>query len=53
MTVIHLAAQMADVDVDDVGQSLEALVPDMFDDHGAREHPAGVEQQIFEERVLF
>jgi hypothetical protein len=41
-----------DIHVDDVGQALEALVPDVLDDHGAGEHAARMGGEVFEERVL-
>ena len=50
--VIHLAAQVTHVHVDDVSQTLEALVPDVLDDHGAREHAAGIGGEVFQQRVF-
>ena len=43
---------MANVDVDDVGEALEALVPHVLDDHGAREHAPGIGRQVLEQCVL-
>src|SRR5579862_1128007 len=50
--IIHLAAQMAYVHVHDVRQALEALVPDVLDDHGAREHPPGVGGEVLKQCVF-
>src|ERR1019366_6765373 len=33
--IVHLGAQVADIDIDDVGEALEALVPYVLDDHRA------------------
>src|ERR1044071_7959167 len=45
--VVHLAAQVPNVDIDAVGQFLETLVPDVFDDHRARKHAPGIGRQVF------
>ena len=50
--VVHLRAQVAHVDIDDVGQPLEALVPHVLDDHRAREHAPGIGRQVLQQRVL-
>ena len=39
--IVDLAAQIAHVDIDDVGDALEALIPDVLEDHGAGEHAPG------------
>ena len=51
--VIDFCAEMADVNVDDVGEVFEAFVPDMLDDHGAGEDLADVGDHIFEQGVFF
>ena len=38
-----------DVHVDDVGLRIEMIVPDVFEQHGAGHHLAGVAHQIFEQ----
>src|SRR5665213_4233781 len=50
--VIHLGAQMSHIDINNIGQPFETLVPDMFNDHGAREHPSRAGGEIFEERIF-
>ena len=50
--IVDLGAQVPHVHVNDVGQTLEALVPHVLDDHGAREHPPRIGGQILEQRVL-
>src|SRR5207302_5984815 len=51
--IIHFAAQTADVNINNVGDAVEALVPDMFDDHRSRQNPAGIGHQVFKESVFF
>src|SRR5665213_1743638 len=50
--IVHFASQVPDIDIDDVGDSLEALVPYMLENHGAREHAVWRGQQIFQQRVF-
>ena len=49
---VDLAAQPADVDVDDVGARVEAVVPDAFEQHGAGDDPALAAHQVFEHLEL-
>src|SRR5580704_10900006 len=51
--VVDLAAQVADVDVDDIGESIVIHIPNVFDDHGAAQGPAAVTHQVFEDAELF
>ena len=46
--VVDFAAEVADVDVDDVGEAVVIHIPDMFDDHGAAEGTALVAHHVFE-----
>ena len=48
-TLLDLAAQPRDMDVDDVGLRIEMIVPDILEQHGARHHLAGMAHQIFEQ----
>ena len=41
VSFIHLFPQMAHIHIHDIGESLEAFVPDVLDDHRAGEHPVG------------
>ncbi len=50
--IIHLAAQMAHIDIHDIGQALKALVPDVFDDHGPRQNSSRVGRQVFQQAVF-
>src|SRR5579863_1557876 len=50
--IIHFASQMTHVHIDYIGDTFETLIPDMFKDHGTREHATRRGQQIFKQRVL-
>jgi hypothetical protein len=50
--VIDFGAEVADVDVDDVGEIFEAFVPDMLNNHSAGKGLADVGDHVFEERVF-
>src|SRR5579872_3691604 len=44
---IDLGAQPRHVHIDHIGLRIEVIVPNMFEQHGARDHLAGVLHQIF------
>src|ERR1700727_2528639 len=46
---IDLGAQARHVHVDHIGLRIEVIVPDMFEQHGARDHLAGVLHEIFQQ----
>src|SRR5277367_273090 len=46
---IDLGAQARHVHIDHIGLRIEVIVPDMFEQHGTRNHLAGVLHQIFEQ----
>src|SRR5262245_21754370 len=50
--VIHFVPQVPDVDIYNVRRPIEALIPDVLDDHRARNHAPGVGHQVFEQRVF-
>src|SRR6266511_304533 len=50
--VIDFAAEMADVNIHDVVGSIEALVPHMFENHGARKYTSGICHQVFEQTIF-
>ena len=50
--VVDLRAEIADVDVDDVAEAVEVLVPDVLGDHGPREHVTLVAHQVLEQGEL-
>ena len=50
--IVQLAAQPLDVDVDDVGERVVVLVPDVLGDVGAADDLAGAAREVFEQRVL-
>src|ERR1700733_6069685 len=50
--IIHFASQVAHIHVNYVGDALETLVPDVLEDHRAREDATGGGQQVFEQCVL-
>jgi len=43
---------MADIYIDDIGDSVEALIPNVLDDHCPREDAASVGDEIFQQRVF-
>ena len=47
--VVDLAAQMADINVHDVRESVVVHVPDVFYDHGAAQRPSLVAHHVFED----
>ena len=47
---VDLGAETGDDDVDDVGLGIEAVVPDVFENHGLADGAAGVAEQEGEER---
>src|SRR5215510_16418205 len=47
---VDLVAQSAHQHVDDVGLRIEAVVPDVRQDHRLRDDAAGVAHQVFEQR---
>src|SRR3954470_8574811 len=47
--VVDLAADASDIDVDDVGGGIEMQVPDVLKQHCARDDPALVADEIFEQ----
>ena len=49
---VKFGAQLTDIDIDNIGQALEALIPDMLDYHGARQNAPRIERQIFEQGVF-
>src|ERR1700761_439953 len=46
---VDLLSQIADVDVDDVGLEREVILPDFLQQHGARDDPSWVAQEILEQ----
>src|SRR5437016_378756 len=50
--VLELAAQAADVDVDNVGARIEVIVPYLLEEHGAGDHPPFVAGEIFEQEIF-
>src|SRR5215471_11232306 len=52
LLVVDLAAQTADIDVDDIGRRIEIEIPDVLQHHGPRHHPAFVAHEIFQQLKL-
>src|SRR3954454_20898442 len=50
--VVDLAAQVADVDVDYIGEPVVVHIPDMLDDHGAAERTAAIAHHVLENAEL-
>src|SRR6478672_8271527 len=49
---VELAAEAADVDVDDVGARIEMIVPHLLEQHRASNDPALVAGEIFEKQIF-
>ena len=52
MAFIDFFAKMANIDIDDIREALETLIPNMFHDHCPGKHTPGVGQKIFQERIF-
>src|SRR6185437_5790580 len=52
IAAIHLAAQPAHMGFHDIGAGIEMQLPDILQQHAARDHPAGIAQHIFQELEL-
>ena len=50
--LLQLPPDRADEDVHDVGLPVEVVVPHVFGDGGAGEHPLGIPEEVLEEREL-
>src|SRR5215469_1494038 len=46
---VHLISEIPDVNVDDIGEAVKALVPHVLDDHVTRTHLTLVCHQVFEQ----
>src|SRR6266540_3591000 len=49
---IDFLAQIVDVDVDNVGEGVKGIVPDMIGDHGSGQHLVRVAHKIFQKAVF-
>src|ERR1700691_5912623 len=49
---VDLAPEMADIDIHDIREPFERLVPDFLNNHAARQDAAGIEEEIFQQRIL-
>src|SRR5688572_30680627 len=52
MVVVNLSAQPLDVDLDQVGHGVEAIVPDVFGDVRAADDVTVAPRKVLEQRVL-
>src|SRR5581483_394442 len=50
--LVDFVTETVDEDVHHVGLGVEAVVPDVFEDHGFGDHAAGVAHEVFEEGEL-
>src|ERR1700685_3013749 len=50
--LVDLSAQVTYVDIYDVRDCLEALIPHVIQDHGPREDSAGRMHEVFKDRVF-
>jgi hypothetical protein len=46
---VDFIAEAMDVDIDNVGGGVDAHLPDVVEDHGARDDAADVAAEVFEE----
>src|SRR5689334_3221074 len=49
--LVELAAQPADVNVDDVGAGIEVVVPNLLEQHRASDNASFVPGEIFEQQI--
>src|SRR5579871_2265398 len=49
---IELAAEIADLNIDNVGRRQEFVVPDILEQHRARDDLTGAEHEVFEQLEL-
>src|ERR1700760_3650823 len=49
LQVVDLAAQAADIDINDIGRRVEVEIPDMLQHHGPRYDPTLVAHEIFQQ----
>ena len=49
---VHLVTQPGHQHVDDIGQRIEVVCPDVLDNHGLKYHSADVAHQILQQRKL-
>src|SRR5579871_2045695 len=52
VSLVDLATQVADIDVEHIVVAFEIVLPDMLQDHGAGHHLARMAQQVLQQRVL-
>ena len=52
MSTVDLVAEIIHVDIDDIGECVEVLVPHMFRNHGTGQHPSRMAHQIFEQGIF-
>ena len=45
--------EIIDVNIDDIGEAVEIILPDMLGDHGARDQLVGVQHQKLQEGIFF
>src|SRR6516225_1977339 len=53
VVVIYFSTQMPNIDIDDVGEAVEGLVPYMLDDHISRQDTSGILHQVLKQLVFF
>src|SRR5262245_61392214 len=53
LALVYFAPQSLHVNLDQIGEGIEALVPYVFGDLGAADNLASPPRQVFEERVFF
>src|SRR5258708_39524259 len=51
--LVDLVTQVVNVDIHDIGESVQVVAPDRVNDLCAREYPAWMAHQVFQQRKLF
>src|SRR4051812_38365510 len=49
---VDLVPQVVDVDVYDVGEGIEVMIPDVFGNHGPREDPPRMTHEVFQQGIF-
>ena len=49
---VDLAAQTADLDIDDIGLRVKVIIPDRLEEHGPGDHLSLVPHKLFEQPEL-
>jgi hypothetical protein len=51
--LVNFRPKLSNIDIHNIGQSFETLIPYMFNNHGPRKNATRVDRQIFQQCILF